>query len=110
MLLEQGWNFEIFCGKAKEVEIFTFQHLLDWHLRQRKENFTLRLKKSEKIKNLGLKLNKRVDMVLDCTFWWVVGVCFEEGGVKNGQVVGLKSEKVGVFGRFFFRNENLKIS
>ena len=43
-------------------------------------------------------------------FWWVVGVCFEEGGVKNEQVVGLKSEKVGVFGRFFFRNENLKIS
>ena len=39
-------------------------------------------------------------MVLDCRFWWVGGVCFEEGGVKNEQVVGLKSEKRSCFGRF----------
>ena len=52
-------------------------------------------------------MNERVDMVLGCTFWWVGGVCFEEGGAENGQVGGLKSEKVGIFGRFFSRNGNL---
>ena len=52
-------------------------------------------------------MNERVDMVLGCTFWWVGGVCFEEGGAENGQVGGLKSEKRCVLVDFFFRNGNL---
>ena len=46
-------------------------------------------------------------MVLGCTFWWVGGVCFEEGGAENGQVGGQKSEKVGIFGRFFQKWKSL---
>ena len=52
-------------------------------------------------------MNERVDMVLGCTFWCVGGVCFEEGGAENGQVGGLKSEKVGIFGRFFQKWKSL---
>ena len=46
-------------------------------------------------------MNERVDTVLDSAFWWVGGVCFEEGGAENGQVGGLKSEKGRVLVDFF---------
>ena len=61
-------------------------------------------KKVKKIKVGGLKLNERVDMVLGCTFWWVGGVCFEEGGAENGQVGGLKSGKRSCFWSIFSEN------